>query len=210
MSQALATDFELPEIDPRFDPLSTLDNTQTINRYAKDGKLFVTFHVKAVMNPLKSTEAGRAVFDQVDYIKIITPGSQLSIIDCPVTDGDYTRRFEAKYKAWKSGQVQMMSGTPIDSFPYLLNKVAMIAELKAMGIHTVEQLADLADSAKQNIMGGIELSRRAAEWINKTQGTDAQLSTLSKKNDDLQAQLDAMKAMIQLQNSAKVPSPKEK
>jgi hypothetical protein len=208
MQRQIAQDFELPAIDPRFDPLATLDNSQTVNLYASDHKLMVSFYTKPVLNPLKSTEAGRQVFDEVDYIRIVTPGSLLSIIDTPVDAGNYMQRFGDKYSKWKSGQAELISGTPLDAFPWLLGKIALIAELKALGIQTVEQLATLPDSAMHNMMGGIELRKRAAEWLDQTTGTDAQVAKMVKENDDLKAQMAAMQDQMKQLMAAKAPAAK--
>jgi hypothetical protein len=168
---------------------STLDNQSQGNRYAMDHKLHVTFYTRAVPNNFKSIEAGRKVFDEVDYIKIHTPGSQLNVIDAPITAGTYRQRFAEKYEKWKKGQEDLVSGTPLDAFPLLLGKVALIAELRSMNIHTVEQLADLPDSAIQRIMGGNELRAKAKLYIDKTSGTDAVLAKMQKENEDLKAQM---------------------
>ncbi len=208
MQRQIAEDFELPEIDPRFDPLATLDNSQSVNLYASDHKLFVSFYTKPVMNPLKSTEAGRQVFDELDYIRIMTPGSQLTIIDTPVTDNNYLSRFGERYKKWKSGQEELLSGTPLDAFPWLIGKVGLLAELRALNIHTVEQLSTLPDSAMHNMMGGIELRKRAADWLDQTTGTDAKVAKMSKDNDDLKAQLAAMQDQMKQLMAAKAPAAK--
>jgi hypothetical protein len=208
MQRQIAEDFEMPEIDPRFDPLATLDNSQSVNLYASDHKLFVSFYTKPVMNPLKSTEAGRQVFDELDYIRIMTPGSQLTIIDTPVTDNNYLSRFGERYKKWKSGQEELLSGTPLDAFPWLIGKVGLLAELRALNIHTVEQLSTLPDSAMHNMMGGIELRKRAADWLDQTTGTDAKVAKMSKDNDDLKAQLAAMQDQMKQLMAAKAPAAK--
>jgi hypothetical protein len=186
----------LPEIDPRFDPLRTLDDSQSMNIYKDDDKLFVKFFTKAVMNPLASTNAGRPIFDEVDYIEIRIPGSQLTAVSAPVTDFNYMERFGNKYNHWKKENKDMISGTPIESWPYMLGKVGQVAELKAQNIHTVEQLAGIDDAWKIKIMGGQELSKRAAEWIQSTSGTDAQLSTLAAENDAMKNQLAVMQQQM--------------
>jgi hypothetical protein len=209
MQRQIAEDFVMPDIDPRFDPLATLDNSQTANRYALDHKLFVSFYTKPVLNPIKSTEAGRQVFDEKDYIRIMTPGSQLSVIDTPINSGNYMERFGDKYRKWKAGQAELISGTPIDAFPFLLGRVALVAELKAMGVHTVEQLAGLPDSAMHSLMGGNELRKRAADWLDQTTGTDAQVSKIAKENDDLKAQMAAMQEQMKQLMAAKPAAKKE-
>ena len=204
MQRQIAEDFVMPAIDPRFDPLATLDSSQSVDLYASDHKLFVSFYTKPVLNPLKSTEAGRQVFDEVDYIRIVTPGSLLSIIDTPFHNtGNYEKRFGDRYAKWKAGQAELISGTPLDAFPWLIGKVALIAELKALGIQTVEQLATLPDGAMHNMMGGIELRKRAAEWLDQTTGTDAQITKMSKENDDLKAQMAAMQDQMKQLMAAK-------
>ena len=155
----------MADIAPEYNPMLTLDGNVAGERYAKDNKLLVQFHTKAIMNPVESTKAGRPIYDQKDYIKIFTPGSQLSVIDAPVTDGNYMARFGTRYNEWKKSRENIQSGTPLEMFPQMMANVALIAELKSSHIHTVEQLADLPDSGVQRIMGGIELRRRAGEWL---------------------------------------------
>ena len=208
MNQAQSVDFELPEIDPRFNPLSTLDGGMSESKYDGDKKLFVQFYTKPVMHPLKSTEAGRPVFDEVDYIRIRIPGSQLTCVDTPVTDANYMQRFGDRYRSWKAGQAEVMSGTPLESFPLLLSKVALVAELKAMGIQTVEQLAGLDDNHIMNIMGGVELRKRAKEWIDNTSGTDAQIAKMASENEQLKQQMTVlMGEMKTLMANAAKPVP---
>jgi hypothetical protein len=175
---------------------STLDNQSQGNRYAMDHKLHVTFYTRAVPNNFKSIEAGRKVFDEVDYIRIHTPGSQLNVIDAPITAGTYRQRFADKYEKWKKGQADLVSGTPLDAFPLLLGKVALIAELRSMNIHTVEQLAGIPDSAVQKIMGGNELRSKAQTYLDKTSGTDAVLAKMQKENEDLKLRLDNLTTMF--------------
>ena len=196
--QAVVDDLAL---DPRFDPLATLDGGDVQHRWAGDAKLHIKFYTKPVVNPTKSTLAGRAIFDEQDYIVIHTPGSQLTVIDSPVIGTNYEQRFAAQYKAWKDKQTVSLSGTPLEAFPFLAGKIGLTAELKAMNIHTVEQLASVSDGHMSGFMGGFELRKRAAEWLEATTGTDAQVANLAKENADLKFRLDMLEA------SQKAPPP---
>lgn len=182
----------LPEIAAEFDPLkNTLDGNLNDSRWKHDDKLLVKFTRRAVMNPHKSTQAQRPVFDEVDFITIWTPGSQLTVIDTPVKDGFYLKRFGKRYEDWKAGIDVAMNGTPLDAFPFLFNKIGLVAELKAMHIMTVEQLANLPDGPMHGIMGGYELRAKAQEWLNTTAGEadKAEKEALKKQLADLQAQM---------------------
>jgi hypothetical protein len=181
--------------DLTFDDV-TLDGGQEDNRYALDHKLHVTFYLRPMLNAFKSEQEGRKIYDEVEYIKIFTPGSQLCSIDAPVTAGTYLHRFRDKYAKWKAGQAELISGTPLDAFPMLIGKVGLVAELNAMNIRTVEQLADLSDGYLQKIMGGNDLRAKAKAFIEGTSGTDATLAKIQKENEELKAQMANLTTMF--------------
>jgi hypothetical protein len=194
----------------------TLDNQEPDARYLNDQKLHKTFRKVPILNHFKSTEAGRPVFDEVDYITIRTPGSQLCTIDAPITAGTYLKRFRKEYDAWKAGQSDALSGTPLESFPFLLGKVALIAELKALSIHTVEQLAEVPDGNIQRIMGGNSLRQKAQDYIKGTSGVEAMLAKMNdeilKANTEkqaMQAQLDQLMTMMGKPEAAQKRTAKE-
>ena len=189
----------MPDIDPEFDPLKTLDSNINDARWKKDDKLYVKFSRRPVLNPHKSTEAGRAIFDEKDFITIWTPGSQLTVIDTPITDGFYMQRFGDRYKKWLAGVEESSSGTPLESFPFLFNKVGLVAELKAMHIHTVEQLANLPDTGTSKLMGGMELREKADKWLKQSASEAADA-----EKEQLKQQLAALQAQMQTLMQAKV------
>jgi dsDNA-binding SOS-regulon protein len=166
MNQNEMPTFDVSSIPQEFSPFLTLDTANEDSLYKDDGKLFIQFRTEAVLHPADSTRAGRPIYNDVDMIIIRTPGSQLTSIVAPVKY--YMHRFGDKYRLWKAGQEEAASGTPLENFPFLFTKPSLIAELKYRNIFTVEQLATLTDSAKQSVMGGHELCKKAADWITKT------------------------------------------
>ena len=189
--------FDVSSIPFDFNPLAQhLDEGSSVKLYAGDDKLHVQFKVEAVLNPSKSTQAGRPVYDDVDMIVIRTPGSQLTSIVAPAKM--YMDRFGAKYRDWKSTQAEAVSGTPLEHAPFLMMKPSLVAELKYRNIYTVEQLAELPDSGKQSIMGGHELSRRAAEWISQS-AEKAQ----DDEKEELKRRLVALEARLAEEHTAK-------
>ena len=189
MNQNEMPTFDVSSIPQEFLPLRNLDDVDNTQLYANDNKLFIKFHTQAVLHPAKSTQAGRAIYDDVDMITIRTPGSQLTSIVAPVKY--YMDRFGDKYRLWKSSQLEAASGTPLENFPFLFTKPSMIAELKYRNIFTVEQLAELTDSGKQSIMGGHELCKRAANWITKSaeNAEDAEKAELKAKLAKMEEQM---------------------
>lgn len=159
-------------------------------RFALDKKLYVQFRVEPILNRSKSAEAGRAIFDAIDYIKIFVPGDKNTVIDTPVTP-EYQIRFKEKYEAFKAGKEMAPSGTPLEMWPQMT--VTQVAELKAMNVSTVEQLADMPDQLAQKIMGSHSLRQKAKAFL------EASLSDAA--NTKLQAELEKRDNEIQLLKS---------
>jgi len=197
MNQEMPT-FDVSSIPQEFNPLkNTLGDGPNAVSNDGDEKLYVQFNTQAVLNPSKSTQAGRPIYDDIDMITVRTPGSQLtSIVDHAKRYTQGRPVLAEKYKNWKSGQLESAGGTPLDNFPFLFTKPSLIAELKYRNIFTVEQLADLSDTGKQSIMGGHELCKLAGEWIKKTAGEadDAEKAEMKNELAELKAQMAALTA----------------
>lgn len=179
---------------PTFDDAS-IQNFANQARYAADNKLYVTFYMRAVMNNFESAQQGRPIFNEEEYVRIIVPGDSKTTVDCPVTD-EFRMRFPKQYDQFKRGQEQAVTGTPLEVWPQLT--VGLVAELKAMHISTVEQLADLDDGRAQKIMGHFELRRRARAFLDAAHGEAAnnKMAAELEKRDDEINQLKAQMAEL--------------
>lgn len=194
MNQEMPT-FDISSIPQDFSPLQQLGNGPDTKIYDADERLYVTFKTEPVLNPSASTKAGRPIYDDIDMITVHAPGSKLtSIVDHAKRYTQGRPILAAKYRDWKSGQVEAAGGTPLENFPFLFTKPSMIAELKYRNIFTVEQLATLPDSGKQMIMGGHELSQKAADWIASTaaNAVDEEKEALKKRLADMEEQVAAL------------------
>lgn len=133
-----------------------------IVEFGDDSRLFVEFTSRAVPDPIASTEAGRPVSRQMDYIRIRQPGERDEIMR-PAHDGD-RRRFRRHWDAFQDGRQALPEGTPLALlFP---NNPEIIENLKHDKIFVVEQLAALSDTQIQNIgMGARAWQQKAAEFL---------------------------------------------
>jgi hypothetical protein len=169
-------------------------------RYALDKKLYVQFYLRAVLNNFKSSDAGRPIFDEVDYVRIIVPGDKNTIIDTKATP-EYIQRFAERFDKYKKNQSQAVTGTPLEVWPQMT--VGQVAELKAMNVHTVEQLAELPDNLAQRIMGSHDLRRRAIAFLDAAAGDSANskmAAELAQRDNEielLKAQMQQMQQLIQ-------------
>lgn len=194
MNDLQAPEFDINSIPLEFNPLFGLDENPRQNDNSGDDKLFLKFFTKAVLHPAESTKAGRPIYKDQDFVEIRIPGSQLTSIITPIKHS--MSRFGDRYKMWKAGQAETMTGTPLENFPLMFNKPSLVAELNALNIKTVEQLANIPDNTKQRIMGGHELSRRAATWIEATTGADAKIEQMAGENAAMRQQMEELQARL--------------
>jgi hypothetical protein len=156
-----------------------------IVRFESDKNLLVVFYTRAVRDPLASQKAGRPICEDQVYVKIQHPGENYNIIDRPVQDQDKLR-FPSQWTSYIRNQAQVVEGTPIDLlFP---NYPAVAENLRAYGIQTIEQCANLSAHAIQTIgMGGQEYSNRAKKYLEGA-GTGAAFHTIQKELNDAKSQ----------------------
>lgn len=128
-----------------------------------DKDLVVTFYYKSVQDVVKSREQSMPIFNDVVYVKIFRPGEQLNVIDRPMVQQDQ-RRFRRQWEAFLDKRSQVPEGTPVDLlFP---NNPSVADSLKARGMYTIQQLANLTAHAIETIgMGGQEYVNRAKKYL---------------------------------------------
>jgi hypothetical protein len=132
-------------------------------KYGDDSSTIALFYNRSVHNPVKSAQAGTPIHDDVDYVRIHQPGERLNIIDRPVTQAD-KGRFPRQWADYIGQREQIPDGTPIDLlFPAHPN---VGANLRGLGVHTIEQCAKLSGHAMDVIgMGAQEYQNRANEYL---------------------------------------------
>lgn len=165
-----------------------------------DKKLLVLFYKGVVKNETKSTEEGRPIFDEIDLVKIITPGSRDSFVG-DATES-YQLRFPAQWARYKAGRSQDVGGTPLNMLPWLTE--AQVMEFQALQIKTVEQLAGISDALAQKFMGFHAIKQRAQAYLNAAKDSAPLLKMEAelKKRDDAIAQLEETVAALVAQQKA--------
>ena len=180
-----------------------------------DDKLAVVFKNHAIKNEAKSKEAGRPIFDDMEVCEIRSPGMRNTIPVLPATSvshtaGDgmlgteevkvtYAERFSKQYQQFKAQQAQTISGTPLQHAPFLTE--ARRAELRALNVYTVEQLAVIDGLELRNLgVGGRDLKNAAIDYIEQAKNSapnlamQAELEQLRAKNQVLEDDLKAARS----------------
>ncbi len=165
-------------------------------RFANDSVLAVKFYIHPKLSQKKSEEAGRPIYEEIDYISIMQPGNKDSIIMRPATSID-KGRFPEHYKKFKAREDQeAVDGTPLTEWPGISR--SQCEELRYMNCRTVEQLVDMSDSNAQSIMAIGALQERARKFLERASkdATSAQLQESEEKVSNLTERLEKLESML--------------
>ncbi len=168
-----------------------------------DKDLYVIFYAGTKINAFKSQQQGAPVFDPVDMIKVFHPGEPLNVPERPVIEND-KHRFRAQWDAYKEGKDQKVEGTPLSVlFPH---NPEIIKTLEAVHISTVQQLANISDTATQNMMFGFNLRDKAKQYLSVAQ-QGVQFHQFEQERENLQQQIKELTEKVALMQAAEKPAP---
>lgn len=164
--------------------------------HGDDSRLFVEFSLEPVHQEAESEKQGRPIYKDVPHIRIHFPGDRTKQIFRPVKMQDDMqgpadpRRFPRQWEAFMAQREQVQEGTPLEQWAPVSR--SEVLSLKAMHIHTVEQLGAIADH-NLTWLGARELRDKAAAWLQNADG-GKEVIRLTAENEQLRADLDAQKA----------------
>ena len=185
-----------------------------------DARLAVQFYKKSVKQNEASDEAGRPIFKEFDFVRIMIPGDNLTEIDTYAQES-HKQRFP---RQWAHYQNQVANhediiGTPLDQWPQVTRSQA--DELRGLKFHTVESIADCSDQQLQRIgmvagMSPYNFRLKAKAFLNLANDSaevahrEAEMQALRLENDKIKAETDAKLAAMQEQMSALLAAVAEK
>jgi len=169
---------------------------------------------------MASDEAGRPIFKEFDFVRIMIPGDNLTEIDTYAQDS-HKQRFP---RQWAHYQNQVTDhkdiiGTPLDQWPQVTRSQA--DELRGLKFHTVESIADCSDQQLQRIgmvagMSPHNFRLKAKAFLNLANDSaevahrEAEMQALKEENAKIKAETDAKLTAMQEQMSALLAAVAEK
>ena len=157
-------------------------------------RINVTFYRKAVIDNEKSRQHGAPFRVAQDYVRIQHPGER-DYVDRPVTDFD-RNRWPDKWQQYTRNQEQVPDGTPIDVLLPLHPDIA--ANMHEMGVHTLEQMADITAEGLARVgMGGQQIQNKAKKFLEHAQKGVA-LHVMEKALADRDSKLEVQANQIKL------------
>lgn len=132
-------------------------------------RCYATFYTDAIQLGFESEKQGRPIFQDVPFIRILVPGDTTNIIEREANDQDKIK-YRKEWQHFEAGQTAGLTGTPLEQWPQITR--SQLKEAKYFEVHTVEQMAGLADIHAQKLgMGFYELRNKAKAYLDAASGT---------------------------------------
>lgn len=177
-----------------------------------DARLAVTFYKREVKQEDESIAAGRPIFKEFDFVRIMVPGDALTEIDTYANES-HKSRFPRQWAHYQNqvGDHQDVIGTPLSQWTQITRSQA--EELRGLKFPTVESIATCSDQQLQRIGMAAGMNPHAfrdkakaflnlAEKVGDSNQREAELEKLRLENAALKAESDAKLAKQQEQIDA--------
>lgn len=146
----------------------------------------VEFFIEPVLRPLKFTEDGKQVFEDVEMIRIWAAGDRNTQWVGKVTR-EHKEEYRREYEAFKQGVEFNGDGYPIGMWAAITAPQAK--HFLALGIRTVEELANISDSNLPKFgMGAAKIRNLAIRWLEE-QSKSAPMTAFIQRAEAMDAKL---------------------
>lgn len=148
--------------------------------------LLVSFFLDSVHMTKASELAGRPIFEDREFVRIIPIGDNKSEVVEEVTQ-THRERFPDEYARFQRGEKEQQTGTPLKEWAFI--RPAQIKMLNFLNIFTVENLAVCGDDSIQRMgPGGRQLVQQAQAYLMKANDASAASQFVS-ENAELKEQI---------------------
>lgn len=179
------------------------------------------FFMQPKQDMKKTEEEGRPIFVEHEMVSIQIPGdSKTEFVDYVYRKGvpngatfdesnpnhmpPYIVRFAREYEAFKAGQIQAMTGTPLEHWPLLT--AGRVAELKASKVFSVEDLATVPDGLLPKLGPNSRTEREKARAYLQSASDSAVVERMAREKQDLEDRLARLESLLASQASAPPPA----
>lgn len=176
-----------------FDSVDSFDDRFERGRFAHDKGVRAHFYTHPMVMEVESAEAGRRVCKDVVMVEIMTAGNTNSSVARKATDED-KGRFRRQYEAFLAGSSDQAFGTPLSDITWLTK--SQVEELAYIKIRSLEELANVSDTACAGMAGLYDLKRKASAFLEKADKS-APITALAEENKVLTSQVEALQAQME-------------
>ena len=155
----------------------------------------VDFYLDAVEDAEATTREGHPIYREVEKVRITGMRDAFGSIDNTFTidtivGANHIHNFPDQYRAFKGSQREAAVGTPLKLWPAL--NVAQVKTLAAVGITTVEALAELDPKELRTREWLRPLHEKATSWL-KSLTDNSEVLRLKARIEELERENEALR-----------------
>ena len=153
------------------------------------------FHMRSVPDPEASEKAGHPMFKEVEFIEVRHPGA-IHTIPCVRVKQNHIDMWPDHYKAFKEGVEVPLQGFAIEEWAPMTRSMA--DTMKAIGVRTVEDLANMPETTVQQYGAAIQSWRlKAQNFLEEHNSEQVQINALKEENKTLTERLAKLEAAME-------------
>jgi hypothetical protein len=170
-----------------------LDGSVTGNPTSRNDGITPIFSTMAWPNELLSEKEGRAVFDEIEVVTLLTAGDPSTRVVHPVSDL-IKSTYPVEYARFANSRTERHgSGTPLSEWHAV--SVALAKELESLNIYTVEALAGVNDANINKHPLLFDLRSKAKAWLDASRGGAAAMQQAA-ENERLKNDIETLKSLV--------------
>jgi hypothetical protein len=151
------------------------------------------FFIEPIPDDKATEESGAVRMREQEMVRIVVAGDMLNVATSPVTE-ELKVRFAIQYEAWKQKRVELhIEGTPLKNWPMI--PAIRIAEFNAVGVFSVENLSDVADTNLSRLVDGRVWREKAIAWLKSAKDNGA-AAKYAAENERLRTDMTEMQKKI--------------
>src|SRR5574337_365297 len=174
-------------------PFASVNPNGGVDYEAMNRGVTPRFFIALADDPKATEEAGAPRKREEERVMLIVAGDELNRAVHPVS-ASIIERFPREYEAWKTTRKEMtIVGTRLEDWPPI--PALLVAEYRATGIFSVENLRDASDGNISRLRDGRTWRDKAAAWL-KAQEDGKVPMQLAAQKQRLEDEVASLKAQL--------------
>lgn len=133
-----------------------------VQRTEQEKAVNAEFHYQLVLNPRRSAQVGRAVYDDVLYVRLQVRGQTMSIIDRAVRPSD-KHEYPTAWAKWQAQNEVPAHGTPLAHLPGITPSIDDF--FRSAGVRTLEGVVEMDEKDLLGAPNGLAIQARARAYL---------------------------------------------
>ncbi|MDB4725953.1 hypothetical protein OAF54_00860 [bacterium] len=164
-----------------------------------DGNIIIIANER-IQNNFKTEEQGIPVFEDIPFVRIITPSAKNQEVHRKLNAGDKIK-YKEVWEAFDKKEAHKAAGTPLSQWPEM--EIGLIPVYEHNHVYTVEDFAEVSEANLGNLgMGSSGLQLKAKKFLEGKSESDIVLEKAMVRIEELEQLVNELTGAKELANPA--------